>query len=615
VAASTNYVLRVSGTIRVWPHGQLNIGTVSTPIPDTSTAVLELDCAADNDFQIIVHGGNSKGWTAQGSPRTAGKLHVMALLNTDEAAGQTTLGVDRDTGWKSGDSVWIASTTRTASQAESKVLNADAGASSIVITVALANAHSGTSPTQAEVVNMTRNVKVRSVTSGTEGAIIIFATAFCDFDWVEFNNLGNASATAMEARTNSSGQFTMDYCSFAEWATRAFFIGTSTDWTNVAMRNTVFATSKAGAINTIEFGSSTDGTWANRVFDNLTMVRGSGEHLEWSNPNSSTVTVTNLRASGSDTDAVLVRAGGAFSNWIIHSNAGDGVIDDSEGWGIFIQGIYCWRNNATGFHISKIMGSTILDTGQLFGNNGTNLSQDANTQGHHFKNLTLAGDTSFATTNGWSGIGSSIQSKAIFEGCTFGVVSGIFTAHTNDLNNNANSFYDITFRNTVLASATEFNGSNGPARSVQRYERVDGNTNVHKVTWPNFGTRSYETTEFTPLSPSQKLAPAGAYDIQGNHLTSSPFRVRVNSGSTVSVAVYVRKDASYAGIAPRLVLKSNAALGVTSDTLLDTFASPINTWEQLSGTTPAASEAGVFEFEIQVTGTGGAVYVDAWSAS
>jgi hypothetical protein len=65
----------------VYNGGELDVGTVATPIPRDSVAVLEFDCTADGDFGLIVRNGGT--YTSQGLSRTSGKNVVSAKLTAD----------------------------------------------------------------------------------------------------------------------------------------------------------------------------------------------------------------------------------------------------------------------------------------------------------------------------------------------------------------------------------------------------------------------------------------------------------------------------------------------------------------------------------------------------
>jgi len=78
----------------------------------------------------------------------------------------------------------------------------------------------------------------------------------------------------------------------------------------------------------------------------------------------------------------------------------------------------------------------------------------------------------------------------------------------------------------------------------------------------------------------------------------------------------VRKDATYDGTAPRLIVDANPAVGRDSAAVVDTLTVGIDTWEQLTATVPVAvaEEDGVLTAWIEADGTTGKVYVDDWSA-
>src|SRR3990167_6507400 len=230
--AATNYYLKMSNSIVVYSGGTLNIGTVVTPIPRDGSAVLEFDPAADGDYGLIIR--NLGTFVAQGLSRTVGKNVVSAKLNTDEAAAQTVLGVDTDTGWLASDEIVISSTTQS-NQNELRVLSVNASATELTITAGLTNAHSGTSPTQAEVILLTRNVKIRSATSTLMTFVDVKTTATVDIDWVEFLYLGatTTGSRGVEIET-TTGDCNIQFSSFHDFDYHGIYI------TGAAVNNITF---------------------------------------------------------------------------------------------------------------------------------------------------------------------------------------------------------------------------------------------------------------------------------------------------------------------------------------------------------------------------------------
>jgi hypothetical protein len=251
VTGATNYYLKLSGNLIIHNGGYLDIGTVGTEIPRGSTAVLEFDPVADGGMGLII---KDKGYfNAQGLSRTAAKNIWKCKLNTDEAVAQTVLGVDSDTGWLDNDKIGIASTTRTYSQCEGSTTSLTAGgqlngnAAAAALTVdgfggaggGVAYVHSGTSPTQAEVILLTRSINIRGAVSTLPSYVNCKSTSIVDIDWVEFCFLGNNVATqkGIEVET-TTGSFSMQYSSI--WSTEDYgFCTTGTTTNNIVFSNNV----------------------------------------------------------------------------------------------------------------------------------------------------------------------------------------------------------------------------------------------------------------------------------------------------------------------------------------------------------------------------------------
>jgi hypothetical protein len=237
------------------------------------------------------------------------------------------------------------------------------------------------------------------------------------------------------------------------------------------------------------------------------------------------------------------------------------------------------------------------------------------------KNLILAGDSTFSTARGIFFQTSVVNFRV--EGCTFGSASGIYVAHSSqDVNISTGGYLyiDATFVNCLLASSTEVSNLAFSASLLVRSSRIafqahDQTAGDDKVSTA-IGTISKETTTFD-VTPSLKMAPSSAIlKLESNAgIRGRGLLVRVASGATKTINVKVQKDGSYNGNPPRLVLKSNPAVGITADTVLDTLSVGSGTWETLTGTTAAAAADGVFEAVVDCDGTAGAVYVDTPSVS
>jgi hypothetical protein len=98
-------------------------------------------------------------------------------------------------------------------------------------------------------------------------------------------------------------------------------------------------------------------------------------------------------------------------------------------------------------------------------------------------------------------------------------------------------------------------------------------------------------------------------------------RFSIESGSTATVKANVRKSsvaaggADYDGNQPRLMCKAAPLMGIATDQVLDTMTAGLNSWEELSGVTPAIDADGILEVYVDVDGDVGFANVDDWSVS
>ena len=169
------------------------------------------------------------------------------------------------------------------------------------------------------------------------------------------------------------------------------------------------------------------------------------------------------------------------------------------------------------------------------------------------------------------------------ESCTFGVVSGIKTAHTSDIGA-FTTFQQIFMRNCLLASPTEvatWSASDLLKESFVVSQKHDQTVGNHKF-WLQYGVGSIDTTWFKTASPSLRLTPNTFSPSKMESAVPDPygdgtFTVAVASGSTVTVSVATRKSragdtggTTYSGSHERLIVRKNLAAGITTDTVLAT---------------------------------------------
>lgn len=618
VTASTAYYLKLSGSLNVWANGTLNIGTSGSKMPSTSSAVLEFDPVGDGGMGLIANNGAIVNM--YGNPLTT----VSALLAADAASSATSLTTDSSTGWLNGDVLAIASTTRTASQTESKALTANASGTTLTI-AAITNAHSGTSPTQAEIVNLTRNVKMRSATSTLATFFVMKATATINCEYVEYRYLGlNATDKRGIDIQTTTGSSSIKWCSIYDSRSYGIFISGSASNNFTIQSNVLYnvATVSGGGLH---LNAATSGT-AYTIDSNIIMLVTNGTGVQqndvggtWTNNTLVGVNVSNDAWQINESNTV-----GTWSGNTIHSNGAKGINIATTTFDNTLTGGTIWRNNSNGmvFALNTSHFNVNLTNFTAFGNSGSNFRIEGNIGSGVWTNCLSNGDSTFSTTSAFELANNTnpVVANLYLDNCNFSTAGGIKTACTVDIEcSTGRAFAQIVLRDTILAAATEVaRNTNLKYGSYVGAESKDQTAGSHK-SWMREGTITIDTTAglFNTASPSERLTPASA----SNKLQSGVKKIAVASGATLTPAVYVRESVvgdgtDYNGNRVRLIVKANPALGIDSDTTLATATiASEGAFEQISGTTAAVSDDGVLEFVVDCDGTTGWVNVDDWSVS
>lgn len=108
---------------------------------------------------------------------------------------------------------------------------------------------------------------------------------------------------------------------------------------------------------------------------------------------------------------------------------------------------------------------------------------------------------------------------------------------------------------------------------------------------------------------SEKLEPTSTII----KLRSGSRLISLNASETLTINVFIKKSSNYTGSAPRLMLKSNSAIGYT-DTVLATSIAANDTWELLESALPIPTSLGVAEVYIDCSGPvgSGSINIDDW---
>jgi hypothetical protein len=624
-AASTNYQFVLKGYVIVYNGGTLSVGTVSTPIPGTSTATTQQTCTADGDFGIVVRNGGI--FNSYGSPRTSGKLKIRTLLTANLAAAATSATVADDTGWLNGDVVILPSTTTTFGQFEKLTLNANATSSGLSFSAGAANAHSGISPIQCEVGLLTRNVLFTGGSSSVMPFLYFGTSAAINIQWSEFNQYGSNSTTGKVCMNvnNVTGTFNIQYSSIHDCRGSCIYVQGS-NWANITIQNVVFYNwNLASAIGAWGINLSSATTATNWLIDQCLLcgdVSGSNTSGGITLADvGGTLTNTSITSTGVTNSGALSlnesNTLGTFDSLIIHSNNGTGInfaavilgtISNSDIWRNAGQGVVLSGNNGVSFTDYLAFKSCRIFGNPLYGAGATGAGN------YIFDNCTIAGDTSFNQAYVFQGVPGGTRLR--FYSCTLSVASGIFIACASGDFNFGSGFkgeIDILIDNCLIRTGglTLVNapGIIGPILSYQNFNQTANDNRQYFVGDNNSVSTVIQTntsTVYGTNSRSEQMSPSG---FTTSKLSSASIFVATPSGKAATPVVQVRKNSSYTGNAPRLILKRQDSMGVTADTVLQTFSAGADTWQGLTGTTSAAPQDGIFEFVVDCDGSAGSVFV------
>ena len=528
-----------------------------------------------------------------------------------------TITTDVETGWLSGDDIAIAPTSQTYTQYERKTLGANAAAAVITLPSALIYVHDGTAPTQGEVINLTRNVMLQCSNAAYGFYWALALKSIVDLEWVSL--AGFAGTTYI--RTSSGGSLNVQRCAVKDCRVTPFQLTVATI-DNIVIKNNVgyslvTYSGTAGIYVSVAVTATTgvviDGNW-------IIKVTGIGIYSA-----DAGITIQYNIVSGCSTNGIAVTEANAvitvgFNNNKGHSCYEQGIIlsnlQGQTGDGLVAYRCRGYTAPSDGF---ELVGCYDLIVGSLtaFGNRIANVGITTWGAEITFKTAILGGDIAFPCAQGVA-IGT-IVNRLKFQDSDFGVTSGIVVPHTTaDIYALAPVPIDVELESTKLSSGAgkEVVAINTPESRVLSSDH--GRSPGAFKSWFMRGVIEKDDTYFrTPggAAPSQRLTP----NSHSYKLKSGPKRFAMDSGTTATVKANVRKSsvaaggALYDGNEPRLMVKANPLMNILTDQMLDTMVVAVDTWEELSGLTPAIDADGVLEVYVDCDGDTGFVNVDDWS--
>ena len=625
-SASTNYKLTINngGYLRISHNGIFEIGNSTTRIDASSTFLITLTNATNSNTFIDVR--NYGTFRMFGATKTRN-----CLLAANAAVSATSLTTNISTGWKNGDELGIAGTGGNQQQ-QQRTLSADASGTTLTIGSGLTYATEGASPVQADVINLTSNVKIYGSSSSLLGYTLAETCSTYDIDQVEYKYMG-ASATypAIYGKTNgvwgiqTAGYFSCKNCTFWGHSSHSInfgqlFAGVTIDgvysylssgdfhikfYNNMAA---IYGSASSSVKNCILIGggyginSNNQGTM---LFDTITCANNNttGVRLLGYGSFSSVLTITNVKA---------YRCTYGISNTL----AAPGYRLDC----LAISNVTCFRCTH-GMYLYGACNFT-LDNISLFSNITSNL-QLHGCSNLKFTNCSLQGGTTVVSPYGvYLNEYNYTGAVVVFENSVFGTVTG---HSSGDISNNCYYTY-ILFNNCSFGSSNLAPGQKNMVEpSKMMFQRFNGVAGSHK-TLKGAGTIQRDTTIYDGSPSSVRMTPNGAVPPTNTlvKLIGTIIPIAVPNGSVATISIKVRKSVAgdgtaYTGAQPRLILKANPSAGsaYNSDIVAATATNAANgAWETLSYTMPTNVTDNVgMEFYVDCDGNTGWINVDTFVSS
>jgi hypothetical protein len=616
-AVSTNSLLTLDGNLTVNQDGIFRMGQSSAPIPSTSTATLIFDVASNVQYGLVQRvGGIVQTYGATKTTKTT--------LASNVGPGGTALTTNASTSWASGDTIAIASTVRAQiGQAETVTLSGAASGTTVPIS-AVTNFHDGNASAnfaRADVINLTRNVAIRGVSTALQTYISTGVSGTVDCAYTEFQYFGSATAGLRGIESNmTSGTFAFTGCTFENFevaGSTGIVIASATSIANI--QNCVFYRQSAAAVSI-----PTTLTGNTVTINDCVAIGGTAMgSVALYNLLANSGTYTNLVGANGSVSAMLLQSTGTaatltMTNWTAYVCTGANVqfnsISELTQSDALLSGLVSWRSTAEGLAIgSSVTGAAIntsIDGGRLYGNATRGITLGF-VFSCNFRNLHIYNEVGYDQPSGV--VMNNHVENTYFDNCQIGVILPHSTADVRDVcpRNEHIAF----FRNCQFGSTTEVTGlSNFTPQSYVGSAKHDGVAGSHKM-YKKYGIITSDTVFYKTASPSQRLTPSDAT----NKLLSQEKRIAIPSGSGATVSVWVRKSVvgdgtQYNGNEVQIKLLADPAIGIASDTILATSTAFSNgAFELISGTIPALTDNGAARVVATCDGTAGWVNVDLWS--
>ncbi|MCK4527728.1 right-handed parallel beta-helix repeat-containing protein, partial [candidate division WOR-3 bacterium] len=592
--AGVDHILQCKGHLKTTLGGLLQVGTVANPIPAARTFTIKLnysDTPAEGKYGLLNYGE----MILQGDP--ARITVTKCMLNADAAVNATSLTTDVATGWKDNDDIAIASTTRTWSQAENGKMNGDAVGTALTIDGfggaggGLAYAHDGQSPIQAEIINLTRNIKITSHTPASyRGYVCCYSGSTPDVDYVEFYMLGYNTTYkhGVEIRTTAVDATNFAYCSV---------------WGKAASNSPFYLDSQNAVIDNCAIYNTDEEfriTYQNNYVTNNTLIKINDYGFYFINFQQTFTgnSISSCKSYG--IYAYITQTPVDFSNITVHSCNVIGIyIRGSFSLTATLEHLTLWRNNHAGLYLYDC---SLIDVNYItaFGNNYTNISIKGAT--FKIKEALLNGDSSYATPYGIQI--QQINPNCYLEHSELSVVSGIKIAHsTSDLYFVSDAYADVIIKNTKLSCSTKVSNINnaifGSRAQCEDLDQIQYNDKA----WYKYGIVVRDNSTFKTGSYSMRFDQLWAADDWLEYEVEIP----VKDAESVVVSAWLRKNASYTSANRPKIKLSGMGITETEDQMSDVT----DTWEKVTVSgTPTRTGLAKLTLMTYLTNAGASAWCD-----
>jgi hypothetical protein len=602
----TNYRLIANGPINIGGGGVMTVGTVGTPIPSSSTALISFSMSTANQFQINLR---TFGYFYTYGATKSGR----ALLGSNASAGTSSITTTTPTNWNQNDRIVIAPTTNSFNGIDIRTMSTTASGVTISLTATISNAKTIWTNTECEIINTTRNIRIVSPTSATDSIHTYNGVCIIDSDYTEYNNCvwSNAIVETSTTTINFVG------CSF-------WYAGTTrnllTD-TNIPSGTTItFDDCVMGGVQRFFSGVVNNIGTSSFIIRDVWGIRPNSDWINLTGGESFTMERCRWIASPNASGALILGNNSSHNNILIIRNC---VFKCGQiGLGMPGAGAYTVVGNqhdisGNRFYLNSIYGiGFVAGVGSSFGWVVKNSEMFSNATANI--HLVFCGDIKFIGATLYGGptqsspIGVRIQtslSPYYFENISMTTHSTADVSLVNSSNHG-----QAYFRNSIFGSTTEVASPTtilaGPSFVTSaRHDQTDGNN----IIWRYNGRLSSDPVIFRTSPRSLRITPLNA----SFRIESTPVLVPVEDGRSITVGVWVRRSvagdgAAHNGNFPRLVCKVNTSVwdGSTDIILATASAASNGAWQYISGTTPVSIDDAAFEIVVDTDGTAGWVNVD-----